>query len=97
VDFEGSDNKIDMKNNSISKIYYYPMNTKVKKSVVLPKQVVLDRSLPVLTAEEVEYLDSLDVKEKQAYEIAKSHLGSTFHLMKSNGFIEWKKTKIIPS
>lgn len=73
------------------------MNTKVKKSVVLPKQVVLDRSLPVLTAEEVEYLDSLDVKEKQAYEIAKSHLGSTFHLMKSNGFIEWKKTKIIPS
>lgn len=73
------------------------MNTKVKKSVVIQKQVILDTPVPVLTTDEVEYLDSLDVKEKQAYEIAKSHLGSTFHLMKSNGFIDWKKNKIIPS
>jgi len=47
----------------------------------------------ILIKEEIEYLDSLDEKEIQAYEIAKSHLGSTFHLMKSNGFIEWKKAK----
>lgn len=37
------------------------------------------------------YLESLTPKEKHAYEIAKNHLGSTFHLIKSNGFIEWKK------
>ncbi len=37
------------------------------------------------------YLDSLNEKEKKAYEIAKSHLGSSFCLEKSNGFLEWKK------
>lgn len=38
-----------------------------------------------------QYLDSLNEKEMQAYEIAKSHLGSSFCLEKSNGFLEWKK------
>lgn len=40
---------------------------------------------------ETEYLASLSEKERMGYEIAKSHLGSTFHLQKSNGFINWKK------
>ena len=44
-----------------------------------------------MNSEEKKYLESLDPKEKKAYEIAKNHLGSTFHLMKSNGFLEWKK------
>ncbi len=38
-----------------------------------------------------EYLKSLNEKEKQAYEIAKSHLGTTFSLWRSNGFQEYKK------
>lgn len=42
--------------------------------------------------EEDKYLKTLDKKELQAYEIAKTHLGNTFHLKKSNGFIEWKKS-----
>jgi len=66
------------------------------KKTVLPKQISHD-SIVHITSQllpiEQEYIDSLDEKEKQAYEIAKSHLGSTFHLMKSNGFIEWKKTR----
>ena len=37
------------------------------------------------------YLDSLDEKEKMAYHIAKTHLGTSFSLEKSNGFIQWKK------
>jgi len=40
-----------------------------------------------------EYLTSLSEKELQGYEIAKSHLGSSFSLEKSNGFITWKKKK----
>jgi len=40
---------------------------------------------------EKQYIASLNEKEKKAYEIAKHHLGSTFHLIKSNGFIQWKK------
>lgn len=46
-----------------------------------------------LSSEEKEYIDSLNTKEKKAYFIAKNHLGSSFDLIKSNGFIEWKKTK----
>lgn len=39
------------------------------------------------------YIDSLNEKEKKAYEIAKSHLGSTFHLKKSNGYIQNMQSK----
>ena len=37
-----------------------------------------------------QYLASLSPKEKQAYEIAKEHLGSLFDITKSNGFLAWK-------
>lgn len=40
-----------------------------------------------------EYLATLSPKESKAYHIAKSHLGSSFSLEKSNGFIEWKKKR----
>jgi hypothetical protein len=45
----------------------------------------------LLTKDEKMYLESLSIKEKQSYLIAKSHLGTSFCLMKSNGFIEWQK------
>ena len=44
-----------------------------------------------------EYLMTLSEKEKKAYEIAKEHLGMSFQIEKSNGFIKWKKDKIITS
>ena len=40
-----------------------------------------------------EYLKSLSEKEKKAYEIAKEHLGMSFQIEKSNGFIKWKKNR----
>jgi len=40
-----------------------------------------------------EYLNSLNDKEKQALEIAKSHLESSFSLEKSIGYINWKNNK----
>jgi hypothetical protein len=39
------------------------------------------------------YLDSLTEKERKGYEIAKSHLGMSFDLEKSIGYLEWKKQK----
>jgi hypothetical protein len=39
----------------------------------------------------VNYLKHLNTIERQAYTIGKKHLGSSFNLIKSNGFIEWKK------
>jgi len=44
------------------------------------KQMLLDK-----------YIESLSEKELKAYHIAKSHLGSSFSLEKSRGFIDWKK------
>ena len=36
------------------------------------------------------YLQSLNEKELRAYMIAKSHLGSSFDLSKSGGFVKWQ-------
>ena len=41
------------------------------------------------------YLESISEKELKAYHIAKSHLGDSFQLEKSLGFLEWVKVKKI--
>ena len=38
------------------------------------------------TKEEEEYIKQMDEKEREAYEIAKKHLGSSFNLRRSIGF-----------
>ena len=40
-----------------------------------------------------EFLESLNEKERIAYNIAKSHLGTMFILDKSNAFLEWLDKK----
>lgn len=40
-----------------------------------------------------EYLNSFNEINIKAYNIASNHLGSSFNIVKSNGFIEWKKQK----
>jgi len=42
----------------------------------------------------VNYLSQLDTIERQAYTIGKSHLGSSFNVIKSNGYAEWKKKNV---
>jgi hypothetical protein len=37
------------------------------------------------------FIESLSEKELKAYLIAKDHLGSSFQLEKSVGFLQWKK------
>lgn len=45
----------------------------------------------VSTDPEIEnYIQSLDELEAKTFEIAKSHLGTSFNIKKSIGFIEWK-------
>ena len=41
------------------------------------------------------YLKTLTEKEFKGYEIAKSHLGLSFQLEKSNGYLEWKKKQTL--
>jgi hypothetical protein len=40
------------------------------------------------------YLDTLSKKEYASYLIAKSHLGTSFQLEKSIGYLQWKKQRI---
>jgi hypothetical protein len=39
------------------------------------------------------YIESLTAIELKAYEIAKTHLQSSFSIEKSIGFIEWKRKR----
>ena len=39
----------------------------------------------------LKYLKQLNDKEQIAYLIAKEHLGTSFDIVKSIGYIEWKK------
>ena len=39
-----------------------------------------------------EYIKQLDEIHKQVYEIAKEHLGSSFDIEKSIGFLEFKRS-----
>ncbi len=39
----------------------------------------------------IKYLKHLNTIERQAYTIGKQHLGSSFNVIKSNGYVDWKK------
>jgi hypothetical protein len=41
----------------------------------------------------IQYLQQLNDIERKAYKIAKMHLGSSFNIVKSNGYNDWKKSK----
>lgn len=40
-----------------------------------------------------EYLDQLNEFDKKAYTIAINHLGTSFDILRSNGYINWMKSK----
>lgn len=39
----------------------------------------------------IKYLNQLESIEKKAYIIGKQHLGTSFNIIKSNGYINWQK------
>ena len=41
----------------------------------------------------IEYISHLSNIEKKAYKIAYNHLGSSFNVVKSNGYNDWLKTR----
>ena len=61
---------------------------------------VQDLSLPYINQLDTDkqnlilkYLKQLDTKEQIAYKIAMEHLGSSFHIIRSNGYQEWLQKK----
>lgn len=47
--------------------------------------------MPVSEEKIQEYIQQLSEKEMQALKIAEEHLGSSFNIVKSIGFIKWMK------
>ncbi len=41
----------------------------------------------------LEYINTLNCIEIKAYHIAKCHLGTSFNILKSNGYITWLENK----
>ena len=39
------------------------------------------------------YIGQLNEQQLKAFILAKNHLGSSFNICKSNGFIDWKNAK----
>ena len=52
-----------------------------------------DKEKDAKEKEAKDFLDSLNDKERMAYHIAKSHLGTMFSLDKCNAFLEWVKER----
>ena len=68
--------------------------TFIKGGVIQPSGCTFgERSSPTKEDLGKEFLDSLNEKERMAYDIAKSHLGTMFSLDKSNAFLEWVKER----
>jgi len=65
------------------KIYFISIHIKTYNNILM-STVEYEPKLTDL------YLESLSVKEKKGYLIAKSHLGMSFDLEKSVGFLRWK-------
>ena len=42
-----------------------------------------------------EYMNQLSEIEKKACAIAKDHLGSSFNIVKSNGYNDWLKERLV--
>ena len=57
-------------------------------------QIELDKMTEQYSHEQkeeiIQYIGQLDDVQKKAFLIAKSHLGTSFHVLRSNGFKEWK-------
>ena len=55
----------------------------------------MDKTTTTMSNDEIEtYLNSLNELEKKTLDIAKSHLGTSFNVRKSVGFIKWKQANI---
>ena len=65
------------------------------KSLNLPVSDLIKNYTKEIQKEIYDYLNEMDENNKKAYSIAYDHLGSSFNILRSNGFKEWKQTKKI--
>tara|TARA_B110000879_G_scaffold11809_1_gene14833 strand:+ start:1289 stop:1486 length:198 start_codon:yes stop_codon:yes gene_type:complete len=61
------------------------------KNTILEVERTNDNESTLIT----QYIKTLNEKELHGYNIAKEHLGMSFQIEKSIGFINWKKTNAL--
>jgi hypothetical protein len=80
------------KKSNIQKIKYPKNKKKIKVITIECYPTAMNPSTnPTLEDLKTSYLKSFTEKETQAYLIAKGHLGTSFTLEKSNGYLSWLK------
>jgi competence protein ComGC len=62
-----------------------------ESSIIIPESIL--KKSPEIQDSVYHYLQQMDEKQKKAYLIAKEHLGTSFNILKSNGYKEWIKNK----
>lgn len=62
-------------------------------SLKLPIPEIVTKYPPEKQKEIYDYFCEMDSHHQKAYKIAFHHLGSSFNICKSNGFIDWKKSR----
>jgi hypothetical protein len=86
-----------MNQTSIEENTYIKMNTTTHindPNQAFQSQLEKRASSPELSATKLAelYIETLSPKERKAYMIAREHLGMSFTLEKSVGFLKWKST-----
>jgi len=64
-------------------------------SLNLPIPDIIKNSPIDIQREVFEYLNDMNKLEKEGFKIAFNHLGSSFDILRSNGFKKWKQSKNI--
>ena len=89
--------KIDLVLFKIYKTKYNKMNCQQIKLIETELGLELPNNFQNYSEETqellIKYLKHLDTIERQAYTIGKRHLGTSFNVVKSNGFLNWKKNQ----
>lgn len=62
-----------------------------KQNTILEVERTNDNESTLIT----QYIKTLNEKELHGYNIAKEHLGMSFQIEKSIGFINWKKINVL--
>lgn len=63
----------------------------IETEIGLELPSLFEKYEPIVQDNLIKYLKQLDAIERQAYIIGKSHLGSSFNVLKSNGYNDWLK------
>ena len=68
-------------------------NDNTFKDCELPVPLIVYNLADEKQCEILNYIKSMDERDKKAYKIAFNHLGTSFNICKSNGYKEWKKSQ----